>query len=162
MLSYSWTPATGEDFTAIAHLAKTHFIPEVDQIFVPSDFAISKNITYAIINQTYSPLSELLSICKDTNGNILAYTWVVANQTVAWSLDRMTCIKMAHVDLTLPPRLRVKIISDMMILWEEYAKLVNDVIVCSTTMRHDQTAFLKLHEKRGYSVRGSFAYKRLL
>jgi len=162
MLSYSWAPATGDDFNSLAQLAKTHFLPEVDKIFTPSDFVINRNITYAIINQTYSPLSELLSVCKDTNGNILGYTWVVANQTVAWSADRMTCIKMAHVDLTLPTRLRVRIISDMMDLWEQYAKLVNDVIVCSTTMRHDQTAFLKLHEKRGYSVRGSFAYKRLL
>lgn len=160
-MTYTWAPATFADFDAISHLAKTHFLPEVDGIFTPSDFVIDKNITYSIINQIYSPLTELLSICKDSNGTILAYTWVVANQSVAWSNDRMTCIKMAHVDLTLPAKLRVRIISDMMNIWEQYAKLVNDVIVCSTTMRHDQTAFLKLHEKRGYSVRGSFAYKRL-
>jgi len=28
-------------------------------------------------------------------------------------------------------------------------------------MRHDQTAFLKLHQRQGYDIRGSFAYKKL-
>lgn len=161
-MTYSWSPATWADSQSIKDLGKSSFLPEVDKIFTPSDYVIDKTISYAILNQIYNPLSELISICKDNNGTILAYTWVVSGQTVAWSADKMTCIKMAHVDLTLPPRLRVRIISDMMNLWEEYAKLANDVIVCSTTMRYDQTSFLKLHEKRGYSVRGSFAYKRLV
>jgi hypothetical protein len=28
-------------------------------------------------------------------------------------------------------------------------------------MRNDQQAFLKLHQRAGYDVRGSYAYKRL-
>jgi hypothetical protein len=28
-------------------------------------------------------------------------------------------------------------------------------------MRKDQQSFLKLHEKHGYDVRGSYAYKKL-
>jgi hypothetical protein len=28
-------------------------------------------------------------------------------------------------------------------------------------MRKEQTAFLRMHTKRGYDVRGSFAYKKL-
>ena len=34
-------------------------------------------------------------------------------------------------------------------------------IICSTTMRHDQAGFLHMHERAGYSVRGSVCYKRL-
>ena len=162
MTVYSWVPATFADSQQIKDLGKNSFLAEVDEIFTPSDFVIDKNISYAILNQIYNPLSELISVCKDSNGTILAYTWVVSGQSVAWSSDRMTGIKMAHVDLSLPSKLRIRIIIDMMNIWEQFAKLANDVIICSTTMRHDQTAFLKLHERKGYSVRGSFAYKRLL
>jgi hypothetical protein len=49
----------------------------------------------------------------------------------------------------------------MMRLWEGFAKLAGVPIVCSTTMRNDQGAFLKLHSKNGYDVRGSYAYKKL-
>ena len=73
----------------------------------------------------------------------------------------MVVVRMAHVDLNLPSRDRVRLIIDMMKLWEGFAKLANVSIVCSTTMRNDQTAFLKLHAKNGYDVRGSYAYKRV-
>jgi len=161
-MNYTWLPATLADIDKIRNLAKDNFLPDVNHIFEPCDRIINKNITFAIVNQTYSPLSELLSVCKDDSDNLLAFTWVISNQTVAWSNDKMTCVKLASVDLTLTPKLRIRIIKDMMQIWEVYAKLANDIIVCSTTMRYDQKAFLKLHEKQGYDVRGSFAYKKLL
>lgn len=161
-MTYTWAPATLADIDLIRNLAKDNFISDVNHIFEPCDTIINKNITFAIVNQNYSPLSELLSVCKDDSGNLLAFTWVISNQTVAWSNDKMTCVKLASVDLTLTPKLRIRIIKDMMQIWEVYAKLANNVIVCSTTMRYDQKAFLKLHEKQGYDVRGSFAYKKLL
>lgn len=161
-MTYFWSPANTSDIDKIRELAKTSYLNDVDNIFEPNDFVINKNITYAIINQMYSPLSELLSVCKDENDNILAFTWLVSNQTVAWSLDKMTCVKLATVDLSLSPRLRVRLISDMMKIWEEYCKLTNDSIISSTTMRYDQNTFLKLHKKRGYEVRGSYAYKKLI
>jgi hypothetical protein len=49
----------------------------------------------------------------------------------------------------------------MMHLWEAFATLAQVNIICSTTMRKDQSSFLKLHEKHGYDVRGSYAYKKL-
>jgi hypothetical protein len=49
----------------------------------------------------------------------------------------------------------------MMTLWERFAVFSQTPIICSTTMRKDQNAFLKMHSRRGYDVRGSFAYKRL-
>jgi hypothetical protein len=68
---------------------------------------------------------------------------------------------MAHLDLNLTSRDRIVLVKDMMRLWEGFAIMSNTPIVCSTTMRRDQTAFLKLHERMGYDVRGSYAYKKL-
>ena len=63
--------------------------------------------------------------------------------------------------LKLSNRMRVGLVIDMIQLWEGFAKLANVPVICSTTMRKDQSSFLKLHEKFGYDVRGSYAYKRI-
>ena len=73
----------------------------------------------------------------------------------------MIVIRMAHVALDLSPRIRIGLVTDMMTLWENFAKYSQTPIICSTTMRNDQQSFLKLHKRNGYDVRGSYAYKRL-
>lgn len=160
MTNYSWTPAHGNDVMNIVNMAESHFQNEIDEIFKPEPIVYSRNITLAVVNQYYSPLSELLSVCKDDTGKLLAYTWATL-EVAAWSDDRMVTIKMAHVDLTLPSKLRITLVKDMFNLWENFAKLSNTPIVCSTTMRKDQDGFLKLHQRNGYDVRGSYAYKKL-
>jgi hypothetical protein len=68
---------------------------------------------------------------------------------------------MAHVDLNLSSKLRVKLVIDMFTIWENFAKFAQVPIICSTTMRKDQAAFLKLHERHGFEVRGSYCYKKI-
>jgi hypothetical protein len=91
----------------------------------------------------------------------VAYTWAQSGQRSPWSDDNMVVVKMAHVDLTLPSRDRIVLVKDMIRLWEAFALLSGTPIVCSTTMRRDQTAFLRIHERMGYDVRGSYAYKKV-
>jgi hypothetical protein len=160
-MQYNWQPATGNDVVDIVNMAETHFQNEIDNIFKPEPVVYSRNITLAVVNQFYSPLTELLSVCKDNTGKLIAYTWAISTERSPWSDDKMVVVKMAHLDLQLSPRLRVRLITDMINLWEGFAKLCSVPIVCSTTMRKDQTAFLKLHERHGYDVRGSYAYKKL-
>lgn len=161
MIEYSWQPATGVDVPDIVNMAQTHFQREIDTVFTPDTVAYSRNITFAVVNQFYLPGSELLTVARDTTGKLLAYTWAKGNDCAAWSDDRMVVIRMVHVDLALATRDRLRIITDMMYQWEVYARSINNPIICSTTMRNDQAAFLKLHSRNGYDVRGSYAYKRL-
>ena len=151
--------SNGSHINSIVKLAESHFQNEIDEFFKPEPITYSRNISHAIINQFYLPHTELVSVATN-NDNLLAYTWL--NLEVApWSDDKIAYVKMAHVDLTLPIRLRIQLVTDMFTIWENFAKLANVSIICSTTMRKDQSAFLKLHEKHGYEVRGSYAYKKL-
>lgn len=161
MTDFKWYPCTGLDIDSIVQMAIDHFQTEIDLIFTPDPIAYGRNLTLATVNQFYLPMTELLSVCKNDSGKLLAYTWAQANQRACWSDDNMVVIKMAHVDLTLSTKQRIKIVNSMFTLWESFAKLANNPIVCSTTMRKDQHAFLKLHERNGYDVRGSYAYKKL-
>ena len=49
----------------------------------------------------------------------------------------------------------------MITMWENFATLAKVSIICSSTMRTETDAFLKLHKRHGYDVRGSYAYKKL-
>jgi len=161
MIKYTWQPATGIDIPDIVAMAEQHFQQEIDQIFKPEPVVYSRNITLAVVNQFYMPVLELLSVARDDNNKLVAYTWARADERAPWSDDQMIVVRMAHVDLSLSTKDRIRLIVDMMHLWEGFAKLAGVPIVCSTTMRNDQTAFLKLHTKMGYDVRGSYAYKKL-
>ena len=160
-MKYTWRPANGHDVQSIVQMAIDHFQTEIDAIFTPDPVAYSRNITLAIVNQFYGPTTELLSVATDSNNTIVAYTWAKTNERSPWSDDEMVIIKMAHLSLSLPPRERINLVKDMLALWEAFAALAQVSIICSTTMRKDQSTFLKLHERHGYDVRGSYAYKKL-
>lgn len=160
-MQYIWRPATGLDVDAIVSMAESHFQIEIDNIFKPEPVIYARNITLAIVNQFYGPLNQLISVCQSDDNQLLAYTWAVRGEKAVWSDDEMIVIRMAHVDLRLPTKLRIKLIKDMLSIWENWARLCEVDIICSTTMRKDQNAFLKLHEKCGYDVRGSYAYKKI-
>jgi len=160
-MTYTWRPATGADVPQIVQMAIDHFQIEIDTIFTPDPVAYSRNITLSVVNQFYSPTTELLSVAVDTNNTIVAYTWCKTKEYAPWSDDEMVIVKMAHLSLNLSPRERVILVKDMLRLWEAFATLAQVPIICSTTMRKDQSSFLKLHKQFGYDVRGSYAYKKV-
>jgi len=160
-MHYSWTFATLADVDSIVNMAEQHFQQEIDLIFKPEPLIYARNLAYAVLNQTYYPGSELLTVAKTPDNTLLAYNWAKSNDRAFWSDDYMINVRMVHLNLELSPRMRVKLIKEMMTQWEELAKFSKNPIICSTTMRHDQDAFLKLHERAGYSVRGSYAYKKV-
>jgi len=160
-MNYTWRPANGDDMNKIVAMAEQHFQTEIDTIFKPEPIVYSRHITFAIVNQYYNPRAELLSVAVNDSGTMIAYTWAKSQEYAAWSDNEMVSVRMAHVSLDLSARLRIRLIQDMINLWESWAKIINVPIICSTTMRNDQGAFLKLHAKNGYDVRGSYAYKKL-
>ena len=161
-MTWSWLPTTGLDIQPIVAMAEDHFQTEIDLIFTPDPIAYARNLTMATITQFYNPATELLKVAKShETGAILAYTWAIRGEKTAWSDQEMVFAKMAHVDLQLPVRQRLRLVTEMIVLWETWARSCGIDIVCSTTMRRDQAGFLELHRKLGYDVRGSYAYKRL-
>jgi hypothetical protein len=161
-MQYEWTLATGEDVNEIVALSKEFFENEIDELFTPEPPVLSRNLLFAVTSQFYLPGTELVSVCRSVpDRKLLAYNWAKSNDRAVWSDDPMVSVRMVHVNLTLPARIRIRIINDMMDQWEQFAYFTRHYIICSTTMRRDQDAFLKLHARRGYDIRGSYAYKNL-
>lgn len=161
MIKNNWRPAIGPDVQDIVHMAEQHFQTEIDTIFQPEPIAYSRNITFAVVSQFYQPNTELLYVARDGNQQLLAYTWARAGERAPWSDDPMIVVRMAHVALNLSARQRITLVQDMIEIWQIFAQQIKCPIICSTTMRRDQDAFLRLHQKAGFDVRGSYAYKRI-
>jgi hypothetical protein len=165
-MHYNWTICQGSDIPDIVKLTETQVQNGLDEFvkfntinFDPVTY--SRNITLSVVNQFYLPSTELLSLTRDANNKLLAYTWCTSLSTTPWSDDKFITVKMAMVDMTLPVRTRIRLINDMMDLWECFAISTNTPIIYSNTIRSDQSSFLKLHELKGYLVRGSSAYKKV-
>jgi hypothetical protein len=159
---WTWQSTTGADVPLMVEMAQSHFEQEIDQIFTPDPVAYARNLTLATVQQFYNSQTELLKVAKEQDTDrILAYTWAIAGEKTPWSDEAMIFAKMAHVDMSLPVRQRLRLVTGMILLWETWARACGTPIVCSTTMRRDQQGFLDLHRKLGYDVRGSYCYKRL-
>jgi hypothetical protein len=158
--TWTWCVASGHDVPDIVAIARRHFETEIDQFFVPDPIAYSRNITLAIVNQFYLPGTEMFLVCRNSAGQLIAYVWA-HRSTAPWSDDAMCVVRMVHVDLNLRARDRVELIQQMITHWEQWCVLHSIPVVCSTTMRGDQTGFMSIHARRGYDVRGSYAYKKI-
>ena len=161
-MTWTWESTTGADVPHMVRMAEDHFQNEIDLIFTPDPIVYARNLTMATVAQFYNPGTELLKVAKSQDtGRILAYTWAIRGEKTAWSDQEMVFARMAHVDLSLPVRQRLRLVTGMILQWETWARTCGVDIVCSTTMRRDQAGFLDLHRRLGYDVRGSYCYKRL-
>jgi hypothetical protein len=161
-MNWTWQTTTGTDVPHMVQMAQTHFESEIDLIFTPDPVAYARNLTLATVAQFYNPGAELLKVAKQQETDrILAYTWAIRGEKTAWSDQEMVFARMAHVDMRLPPRQRLRLVTGMILQWEIWARECGVDIVCSTTMRRDQAGFLDLHRRLGYDVRGSYCYKKL-
>ena len=161
-MMWTWESTSGADVPALVQMAQTHFESEIDTVFTPDPIVYARNLTMATVAQFYNSRAELLKVAREQETDrILAYTWAICGEKTAWSDEAMICVRMAHVDLSLPVRQRLRLITGMIVLWETWAQECGVPVICSTTMRRDQEGFLNIHRKLGYDVRGSYAYKRL-
>ena len=155
-----WRPALGQDVPHMVDLTQQQFEHEADEIFRTDPVVYTHNLMRAVIDQFYAPGSCLVKVAE-ISGVLAGYVWVERGQHTVWAADEMAAVKIVHVDMTLSVRQRVRLCSEMIDHWEAWAAVLNIPVICSTTMRGDQAGFLKLHQRRGYDVRGSIAYKRL-
>ena len=160
-LKYTWRPAQLGDTDRMIQLSLDNFRSDIDQLFVVDPVTSARNLSQAIVVQHYQPLSEMVAVAQDDSHKISAWTWARSNDVAPWSDQRMVMARMAMLDLTLPLRQRVQLVRDMLALWEGFAQFAGVKIICSSSMRQDYSAFMRIHAQAGYVVRGSNAYKIL-
>lgn len=160
-MSYTWTRAQGTDVADIVGMAQSDFESEADTVWRTDPHTYAYNVAMTVVSQMYNPWNALLMTARSDAGKLIAYMWAARGEHAVWSSDEMVVVRIAHVDLGLPIKQRVRLVQDMIGLWETWTAGIGVPVICSTTMRGDQAGFMRIHERAGYTIRGSVAYKRL-
>ena len=160
-----WTLAHPlQDVEDIVLLADQNYGSEVEAVLKRDRAVFRKNVTIASTVQLFDKGKEFLAVCRNTTeldiGDLLGFCWFDRGGYTTYSNEEISNAKFHHVDLSLPAKTRVRLINAMIdqhILW---AHTWGIPIVCSTSIRSDHDAFMRIHQKRGFMVNGSYAWIR--
>jgi hypothetical protein len=147
------------DVDDIVQLAQDHFRHEAIDILSTDPMVFRHHVTVTTTNQLFDKVNEFFAVCRDGD-KLLGYCWFDRGGYTTYSRDEISNAKFHHVDLSLSPRLRVRLINEMIdqhILW---AAKCGIPVVCSTSIRSDHEGFMRIHKKRGFTVVGSYAWIR--
>jgi hypothetical protein len=166
-----WTLASPlHDVDDIVEMADSVFGREADGILTRDRNVFRKNVTIAATVQLFDKGREFLAVCRGERlintmmgtgvdeEALLGYCWFDRGGYTTYSNEEISNAKFHHVDLSLPAKQRVRLINEMIdqhILW---ASGWGIPVVCSTSIRSDHDAFMRIHKKRGFTVNGSYAW----
>ena len=167
-----WTLAHPlHDVDDIVEMADSIFGTEADGILTRDRNVFRKNVTVASTVQLFDKGREFLAVCRSTNivdvgiakvreDKLLGYCWFDRGGYTTYANEEISNAKFHHVDLSLPAKTRVKMLNQMIdqhILW---ASSWNIPVICSTSIRTEHNGFMRIHQKRGFQVNGSYAWIR--
>ena len=161
-----WTLAHPlHDVEDIVELSDSVYGHEADGIVTRDRGVFEHRLTVACTEQLFNKGREFIAVCRKNpndwiDNDLLGFCWFDRGGYTTYSNEEISNAKFHHVDLTLPVRLRVRLINEMIdqhILW---AHRWGIPIVCSTSIRAEHDGFMKIHKKRGFVVNGSYAWIR--
>jgi hypothetical protein len=155
-----WTLAHPlHDVDDIVDMADSVFGTEADGILTRDKAVFRKHVTVATTVQVFDKSKEFIAVNRDGD-KLLGYCWFDRGGYTTYANEEISNAKFHHLDLSLSPRLRVRLINEMIdqhILW---AYRWGIPVVCSTSIRAEHDGFMKIHKKRGFTVNGSYAWIR--
>ena len=161
--SWTWDYAQYADIEDMYSMAKTHFEREMDGIFTINDAGYKYALDISTSHQRHNLALEQLLVCRDKETRkLLAYSWIGRGHRTPYSNDEMCEARMAHTDLELSGTKRIHILVQMINYWETWARACGIPVLVSTSIREEQSTFLRLHERLDFVVRGGIAYKRVI
>jgi len=117
-------------------------------------------LTVASTNQLFDKNKEFLAIARNDKDELLGYCVFDRGGYTTYSRDEISNAKFHHLDLSLPVKTRVRLIREMVeqhLMWSNKCGIP---VVCSTSIRGEHSGFMRIHEKYGFTVNGSYAFIR--
>ena len=161
--SWTWRLATFTDVIPITVMANEIYGAEVEGIFTQDVKLMAYHVDMAVTEQRHTLFKQQLIVAEDRiSKQLLAYAWIARDGHAPYAAEELAEAKFAHIDLALPVVTRVRLMAQILQQWVLWCEICGIPVLVSTTIRQDQTGFLKLHDQAGFSRRGSCAYKRIL
>ena len=123
-------------------------------------YVFRHQITMIAANQVFDKCRDFFAVARNEKDELLGYCIFDRGGYTTYSREEISNAKFHHLSLDLPVRTRVRLIHDMInqhILWA----LKNNIpVICSTSIRSEHSGFMRIHEKHGFTVHGSYAWVR--
>lgn len=158
---WQWYLALPKHVESMVDLANAIYSQEIDQILIKNPTRYSYHLHRAVLNQTFNPSQLLLTVAEDINHKVIAYSWLERGKFTPYSDQEMAVAEILHVDLGLPVRQRMALCAQSMQQWITWCEVNQIPVLTSSSIRADQIGFMRLHQRFGFQVRGSIAYKRI-
>jgi chorismate mutase len=159
---WRWRAAEGPDIPAIIGLIERNSGPDIQGITDINPVEGSRNLMHAIVNQMYTPKKEMVSVAVLTDTReIVAFNWAQRDKRFSWSTEEFVESRFMSIESSLSRRIRVALCCQAIRQYERWAILCELKLAVSSSMRRDSDFYMHIHERLGWYVRGSTAYKRL-
>ena len=159
---WAWSLALTRDINDIVTLAQANFEHEVDGIFLTDSDYYAWRLDLACTNQRHNLAAEQIIVARHKiTDQLMAYAWCGRGERTPYSQEELAEAKMLHLDMNLSPRQRMKLCAEAISHWQTWATACGCAVLISTSIRSDQRGFMRLHERMGFTLRGSIGYKRL-
>lgn len=142
-----------EDVVALAR----KYEDEVESVLKTDPAVMRKNLTIASTVQVFDKTREFIAVAR-AGERLLGYCWFDRHGYTVYANEEISNAKFHHVDMSLPVKTRIRLINEMIdqhILW---AAKHGIPVVCSTSIRGEYEGFMRIHQKRGFMVNGSYAW----
>lgn len=159
---WTWLRAGHEHVPGIVDLVDTNYSGEIESvIFTKNPARLHYHLHQAVLDQQYNLNTQLVMVAVQQD-RIQAWSWITRGSYTVYADQEMATAEFAHVDLTLPPRPRIRLLSQIIEQWQAWCWINQIPVLCSTSIRSEHGAFMRLHEQQGFQVRGTCAYKKIL
>ena len=161
---WRWHRAEIKDIPEIVELVDTYYSAEIHNvIFKKNASRFNYHLQRAVLDQLYNLPTQNISIARDVNTDrLIAWAWIERGKYMVYADEEIAVAEFAHVALDLPVRSRIRLLAQTLEIWIAWAEINQIPVLCSTSIRTDQTAFMRLHEQFGFVVRGSYAYRKIV
>lgn len=160
------------DIDDMVEMSDSIYGAEIDGVLSRDRSVFRHRLTVATTEQIFNKGREFIAVCRSTKlvnagiassipeDKLLGFCWFDRGGYTTYSNEEISNAKFHHLDLQLPVRARVRMINEMIdqhILW---AHTWGVPVVCSTSIRGEHDGFMRIHQKRGFTVNGSYGWQR--
>jgi len=158
---WRWRPAQPPDIPGIVDLVTAFSGADSQGITEVNPVEGSRNVMHAVVNQTYNPKSEMISVATLGDGEIIAFNWAQRDLRLTWSTEEYVFSRFMSIHSGLTGRIRMALAVQSILQYERWAQVNKIPLVISTSMRQDWQTLMRIHQRLGWTTRGSTAYKRM-
>jgi len=157
---WSWVRPTHQDVPAIVELSDRTDSQDIVGILTKNPTRLHYHLHQSILETAYGFNKQLVSIARQDD-QIIAWSWLTRDKFSPYADEEMAIAEICTVAPELPVKSKIKLIAQTLDIWSAWCLLNGIPVLTSNTIRAEQSAFMRLHEQAGFTIRGSFAYRRI-